>query len=207
MTTTTSTTVDRSNIRYNVQVSHPDGVANRRSVRDLLARPLRGKPYCPEHMWKKHGLHPLAWEEHPNEHCALIQLCEVATTRDSGVQKCDEFGTPLGPRHQLMVPGFTKGQLGRISDEAFAQLYPGRPTQTEEEKEQDRQAQLRAAEQDRELLKKVRSIAHALNAYLYRNGTKTLAEVELHVRNKIKGGNKALKAYFPDRRLPPCHSS
>ena len=45
-------TVDRSNIRYDVQVSHPDGVANRRSVRDLLARPLRGKPYCPEHMWK-----------------------------------------------------------------------------------------------------------------------------------------------------------
>ena len=45
-------TVDRSNIRYDVQVNHPGGVSNRRSVRDLLARPLRGKPYCSEHMWK-----------------------------------------------------------------------------------------------------------------------------------------------------------
>ena len=28
-----------------------------------------------------------------------------------------------------------------------------------------------------------------------------LAEVENHIRKKIKDGNKALKAYFPDRRL------
>ena len=152
---------------------------------------------------EKHGLHPLAWEEHPGDNCALIQLCEVVTKRDSGVHMCDEFGTPLGPRNQKRVPEFTKGQLGRITDEAFARLYPGRPTQTEEEKEQDRQAQLRATEQDRELLKKVRGVAHALNTYLYRNGTKTLAEVKLHIRKKIKDGNKVLKAYFPDRRQPP----
>ena len=145
-------------------------------------------------MWKKHGLHPLAWGEHPNENCALIQLCEVVTTRDSGVRKCDEFGTPLGPRNRKLVPEFTKGQLGRITDEAFARFYPSRPAQTEEEKEQDRQAQLRATEQDRELLKKVRSIAHALNAYLYRNGAKTRAEVYTHIPKKIKGGNKILKA-------------
>ena len=149
---------------------------------------------------EKHGLHPLAWGEHPNESCALIQLCEVVTTRDSGVPKCDEFGTPLGPRNRKLAPEFTKGQLGRITDEAFARLFPGRPTQTEEEKEQDRQAQLRATEQDRELLKKVRSIAHALNVYLYRIGTKSRAEVDTHIRKKIKGGNKVLKAYFPDRR-------
>ena len=150
---------------------------------------------------EKTGLQPFAWGEHLDRNCARIQLCEVVTTKDSGAHKCDEFGTPLGPRNRKFVPEFTKGQLGRITDEAFARLYPGRPTQTEEEKEQDRQAQLRATEQDRELLKKVRSIAHALNAYLYRNGTKTRAEVDTHIRKKIKGGNTVLKAYFPDRRL------
>ena len=92
-------TLDRSNVRYNVQVSYPQGIQNRGSVGDLLARPLRApKPLCPEHMWKKHGLHPLALEPPSNENCALVQLCEVVTTRDSGVRKCDELGTPLGPR-------------------------------------------------------------------------------------------------------------
>ena len=152
---------------------------------------------------EKHGLHPLAWEEHPGENCALIQLCEVVTTKGNGVRKCDELGTPLGLRNQKRVPEFTKGQLGRITDEAFARLYPGRPTQTEEEKEQDRQAQLRATEQDRELLKKVRGIAHALNAYLYRNGTKTLAEVENPIRNEIKCGNKSSESVPPSLAPAP----
>ena len=73
--------------------------------------------------------------------------------------------------------------------------------QTEEEKEQDRQAQLQAAQQDRELLKKVWSIAHALHAYLYRNDTKALVEVETQFRKNIKDGNNEAKS---SKKWKPC---
>ena len=95
-------------------------------VHAILNRPLQGIPICPDEMYDKQGISPIAWEDTRSRGgCILNQLLLVLNKR----VKVKTSGGQAGgkdTRRRDWVPMYTMEELSKKFQESFDLLYPGR---------------------------------------------------------------------------------